>query len=260
MNKLVSVIIPTYNMGNHILESIASLLNQTYKHIEIIVVDDGSTDNTEKLIKKLIKKQKNIRYIKQSKQTNSAARNKGIKKSKGDYIIFLDADDDLPVKSIEYRVNYLEKYQNIDCVYGNTAYIDKKNKIKYIKKSYRNIKPIDFLTFNATPFIPMTLMYKKNVFNKIGLFDTSIIRSQDADICYKSVKYLEIGYLNKTLYNYHKYSHKLFERVIINIKQLIGKYKVINKNTNKFTRIYLLVSNTLFFPIKLIHQFIFFNK
>jgi glycosyltransferase involved in cell wall biosynthesis len=256
--KKVSVIIPTYNMGNFILKSINSLLNQTYKNIEIIIIDDGSTDNTYKIIKQI--KKKNIKYIRQNNKKNSAARNTGIKNAKGEYIIFLDADDDLPLKSIEYRVKFLENNKNVDCVYGKTAYINKNNKIRCIKQSKQNIKPLDFFTAGKVPFIPMTLMYRKKIFKKIGLFDETIFRSQDADFCYRCIINLNINGINKIVYNYHKYSHTFKKRIYFNFLQFKGKIKSINKNIKGVTKYYLIISNTLFFPIKLIHQLVFFNK
>ena len=88
-----SIILPTFNRANFITKAIESVINQTYKNWELIVIDDGSTDNTEEIIQKFIKKEKRITYYYQKNQERSAARNNGIKRAKGDYICFLDSDD-----------------------------------------------------------------------------------------------------------------------------------------------------------------------
>ena len=90
---MISVIIPTYNNEKYIKRSVNSLINQTYKDIEIIIVNDGSTDKTEEICKNLMKEHKNIQYIYQKNGGAAKARNTGLKMAKGQYIGFLDADD-----------------------------------------------------------------------------------------------------------------------------------------------------------------------
>ena len=99
-NELISVIIPSYNSGKFLGEAIESVVNQTYKNIEIIVINDGSTDNTEEIAKKWQKRDERVRYLKHKENKGpSAARNTGIKNSRGEYIAFLDDDDEwLPEK------------------------------------------------------------------------------------------------------------------------------------------------------------------
>ncbi len=90
-NPLISVIIPTYNRANFLGEAIESVLSQTYKNLEVIIIDDGSTDDTRQLIEKYTDKR--IIYLYQEHGGTSAARNKGIQEAKGEYIAFLDSDD-----------------------------------------------------------------------------------------------------------------------------------------------------------------------
>jgi len=95
-NPKVSVIIPTYNRAHLIGRAIQSVLNQTYQDFELIVVDDGSTDNTNEVIKEFSQKDKRILYIKHDKNKGgSAARNTGIKAARGEYIAFQDSDDEM---------------------------------------------------------------------------------------------------------------------------------------------------------------------
>ena len=90
---LVSVIIPAYNAGLYIEETVRSVLAQTHKNLELIIINDGSTDNQDVIINKLLSEDKRIQYITQKNAGVSAARNHGYKLSKGEYLGFLDADD-----------------------------------------------------------------------------------------------------------------------------------------------------------------------
>ena len=99
-----SIILPTFNRAQMITNAINSVINQTHKAWELIVVDDGSTDNTREIVKEFIKTDKRIKYIFQENKERSVARNNGIKKAKGDWICFLDSDD-------IYHMNHLEEFK-----------------------------------------------------------------------------------------------------------------------------------------------------
>jgi glycosyltransferase involved in cell wall biosynthesis len=116
-NPLVSIVIPTYNYCNYLPTAITSCLQQTYRNIEIIVVDDGSTDNTPAVIEAF---RDSIRYIHQANQGVSSARNKGLEEARGSFITFLDADDSLTTDSIERRVLILTENQDVDFVISST--------------------------------------------------------------------------------------------------------------------------------------------
>src|SRR3989338_10346077 len=111
---LVSIIIPTYNNAKFISAAIDSAAKQTYPNIEIIVVDDGSTDQTKNVI---LPYQHRIRYIHQSNEGLAAARNKAIEKSKGDYLQFLDADDLIHPEKIKKQIDCLMREPQFDVVY-----------------------------------------------------------------------------------------------------------------------------------------------
>lgn len=109
-NKLVSVVIATYNGSKYIRESIEAVIGQTYKNLEIIIVDDGSTDNTYRLCIDYAEKDNRIKVIKTDNQGVSAARNVGINNSKGDYIVFVDDDDYPEARMIESFVEAFLKW------------------------------------------------------------------------------------------------------------------------------------------------------
>ena len=129
--KKVSVIIPCYNHGQFIEEAINSVVNQTYENIEIICIDDGSSDNSIEIIQNILTNTSNIKLIKQENQGVIKARNAAISVSSGDYILPLDADDKIAPTYIEKAVDILDKFPEIGIVYCNAEYFgNKKGKWK----------------------------------------------------------------------------------------------------------------------------------
>ena len=108
MSRLVSIIIPCYNAEKYIAETIQSVINQTYKNWELIVVNDGSTDNSPDIIKEFVANDNRIAFIDKPNSGVSDSRNKGLAKAKGAYIAFLDADD---VWNFQYLEKQIENLQ-----------------------------------------------------------------------------------------------------------------------------------------------------
>lgn len=121
----ITVIIPAYNVEKYIEECVRSAVNQTYKELEIIVVDDGSTDSTGKICDSLSKEDSRIIVIHKENAGVGFARNEGLKRASGEYICFLDADDFLPEDAYEYMINSLKK-NNADLFIGEDARTDEK--------------------------------------------------------------------------------------------------------------------------------------
>ena len=109
MGELVSVIVPTYNFGSYIEGCIESILNQTYANIEVVVVNDGSTDESKVIIDSYASKDSRIRAIHKLNEGVSVARNFGLDAAKGDYVIFVDGDDYLSADHVEYMLNLVKK-------------------------------------------------------------------------------------------------------------------------------------------------------
>ena len=124
MNKKVSVIIPNYNAGKYILKCMDSVIKQTYKNIELIVIDDGSNDGSWSIIQEYAKRNENISILHQQNLNASIARNRGIEVATGEYLIFLDSDDILYQEAIEKMVSKIERDQS-DMVIGNFYITDK---------------------------------------------------------------------------------------------------------------------------------------
>ena len=210
MDPTVSVVIPTYNTAKYISESIKSVLAQTYKDFEIIVVDDGSTDNTYEVIKQchanntqdveLIEitnpfqqtqqtqrtQQTQLIYIYQQNGGRAGARNTGIRAARGRYIAFLDSDDLWTSGKLEKQVDIMESNENIDFLFGDKQRFSDDSTIitssMFARRGYNKDffgDPLfvrdPYKKLLQEPYIPTgTVIMKKECFDRSGLFDETI--------------------------------------------------------------------------------------
>ena len=172
-NPLISVIIPAYNAEQFLDETLESVLSQTYENWECIIVNDGSTDNTESVAKKWCEKDARFRYFYKENSGASDTRNLGIKEARGEYIAFLDADDILTPDSLEVRINVLIE-QNVDLVATKLQHFtDKlpkvsKNNARQDALYYAKEGLTQLMVFNKVT--PSTVLCKKSVMDTIGGF------------------------------------------------------------------------------------------
>lgn len=193
-HPVVSVIIPCYNHGRYLSEAIQSVLNQTYKWIEIIVVDDGSTDNTKHVAESF----PNVKYVYQENQGLSAARNSGIVNSVGAYLVFLDADDLLVEDALAYNLNHLIGNENLAFAAG--GYLLETSEGKKIEKTKDPIYQNNYLEFLKKNYIEMhaTVMYRRWVFDDFK-YDTSLKACEDYDLYLKISRKYPVYYHSKIL-------------------------------------------------------------
>lgn len=114
----ISIILPTYNRAHHLNRCIDSIINQTFKNWELIIVDDGSEDNTFNVVNPYVQEFGNIRYLKHKNRKPGYARNAGIQASFGTYITFIDSDDAFLPSHIESRLEYMKAHPHIDLIEG----------------------------------------------------------------------------------------------------------------------------------------------
>tara|TARA_Y100000768_G_scaffold63599_1_gene43712 strand:- start:13003 stop:13902 length:900 start_codon:yes stop_codon:yes gene_type:complete len=209
-NPLVSIIITTCKRSDFIERAINSVINQTYKNLEIIVVDDNNNDsfrlNTENILSKFITDKK-ITYLKhQFNQGISAARNTGIKNANGEYIAFLDDDDEFfPNKTLEQINVFKHSDEKVGLVYGAYLEINSHNGKKRIihPKIKNNVR--DKLGINHIG-PPSMVMISKKAIKKIGEFDVNLNHKEDIDYYYRLSEFFEISYTQKVLTNYYIHS------------------------------------------------------
>lgn len=193
----ISIVIPTYNQSEYLQEAVESVLNQTYKNIEIIIVDDGSTDNTLGVVRSFDNNK--IIYIQQKNKGASSARNTGIKKANGEYIAFLDSDDLWLKNKLRKQIDFIKENPEIGLL-GTGCY----QMINIGKMIHKKIFPFenkilqkDLIKYN--PFIQSSVMIRKNVFDDIGLYDEKFKESEDYDLWLRIAQKYKIANLPEAL-------------------------------------------------------------
>ncbi len=126
-NPLVSIIIPCYNYGRYLPATIDSLLAQTYSNWECLLINNASSDNTKEVCKRYQSSDKRFQYFETDNKGPAAARNKGLREAKGEYIQFLDADDLLEEDKLQVQVDFLQTHRNTDLAYGEVRYFTDEN-------------------------------------------------------------------------------------------------------------------------------------
>lgn len=194
--ELVSIIIPTYNRAEYIERAINSALSQSYKNIEIIVIDDGSIDNTKEIIEKFKKK---IKYIYQKNSGVSAARNRGIKEAKGAWIAFLDSDDVWLHDKITKQMDLINNNNLQICFTGAELIKQYKSKENSFRTEYIIYKDgFDLLlNHNLKPLIPCTLIHKSLLI--ANPFNEQLRVAEDTELFYNLAYSEPFAYIPETL-------------------------------------------------------------
>lgn len=177
----VSVVIPTYNRSSLVCEAVKSALNQTYQDFEIIVVDDGSTDNTRDEVSGFGEK---IIYVYQANEGASAARNKGISVARGEYVAFLDSDDLFLPEKLSKQVELLDRNPNIGMVYSHALVTDLTGQpLKSVWNGSLSGDIYPAMLFIKNSFITTpTVMVRKQVLVQAKGFDCSMAICEDLDL------------------------------------------------------------------------------
>ncbi len=174
----VSVIVPSYNMGMYIRDAIDSVLEQKYPNVEVLVVDDGSTDNTRDIVGEY--QDPSVHYIHQENAGLSAARNTGMQNARGKYLVFLDSDDALCPGSIFLLVDVLEANPLVSMVAGNSMRTDEEWHIYYkFERPAGVVRPTQLFVENLFPV--NAAMLRKSSADQVGKFDESLKGGEDWD-------------------------------------------------------------------------------
>lgn len=225
----VSVILPTFNCAKYLDESIESVLSQTGADFEIIVIDDGSTDNTSEVLGKY-KTDARIKTIHQPNSGPGAARNSGINCSEGDYLCFLDADDVMEPGSLRSRLEALTAAPDIAMVFSDYTlqhdennfireYLGHNHFIDYFKSALAP-SPLECTLFNSRftelfyrfsphPIWTGTVMVRKSVTAAVGFFRTDISVGEDTDYWMRIVEHHRFAYIDKATAVYKHYRSSL---------------------------------------------------
>ena len=209
LNPKVSVVITAHNLEKFIEEAIQSVLNQTYRDFEIIVVNNGSTDKTKEIIERLSESHHNIRLINQENRGEGGGRNTGIRFSRGEFIAIMDGDDIWHKEKLKLQVKALEENPNAGLVSCFAAVIDNNSRLtgwrvgKNLNGNvFRNVSETNGIPCGSAPLI------RKYCFDKVGLFKEYLLVS-DWDFFIRLSEYFPIITLPRILVGYRRHSTNL---------------------------------------------------
>jgi glycosyltransferase involved in cell wall biosynthesis len=224
---MISVIIPAYNCEQYIVEAVDSVLNQTVKDTEIIIVDDGSTDNTRDITARYGAK---IRYVRRENKGVSAARNTGIGLARGRLIAFLDADDIWLPGKLERQLRAFEENPSAGLVTCGLTVIDEKGTaVREIKEEpaadKQNILE-KMVIRGIVGTSPSCVMVKRECFDKSGIFDETLCGAEDRDLWMRIARHYQVIILPECLIKYRVHdnnAHKDVARMKASHQQFLEK-------------------------------------
>lgn len=207
----VSVIIPAYNRESYICQAVDSVLNQTFKNVELIIVDDGSTDGTRDILESYGDRICLLEHPGRANKGQSSALNLGIKKSTGNYIAILDSDDYWDLKKIEMQVDYLEKNPGIGLVYSNGKAVNAEGKVLYdiYRTGHKELNQPANLLLDCYLFVPTNSLFRKEIIESTGYFDESLRSAQDHDMAIRIAEVTKLAYMDLPLFCYRRHSQSL---------------------------------------------------
>lgn len=222
--KKVSVIIPNYNYGRYLSEAVESVLNQNYKNLEVIVVNNGSTDNSLEVLKTFGNR---IKVVDQPNLGQSGARNTGLDHAVGEYIAFLDADDYWHPKKIEKQVSLLNN--NTQLVYCGISRFDKSDNkiISQILPHYRGRCSDFFLTQPGVSIVlsgESTAIFSRALFEQVGNFDGNLNSAAGWDFFRRCSKLTEFDFVPEPLTYYRVHDNNMSNSNTNNISDIRKAY------------------------------------
>lgn len=236
--KNVSVIIAAYNNAVYLKEAVESVLNQTYRDLEVIVVDDGSTDNTRGLIEGLQAGHPDIiRYIYQENQGPAPARNTGIRAAQGKFIAFLDADDIWLTEKLARQMECFARDSNIGFVYCDNIFVDENNAAmeNYVRKVRLVEGDILLELFSDFFMITSGVILKRECIEKIGLFDEKLLVGEDYEYFLRLASRYKAGVVKEKLFRRRVHAKSLSRQdYILDARNDINTLEFFLRNNPEF--------------------------
>ena len=258
---LVSVLIPVYNMGEFIEAAISSVLDGGYQYVEILIIDDGSTDDTKQLVEPYVNSENvkfdsRVQYFYKLNGGKSSALNLGLKYYKGAYFTILDADDCLSVRALHCRAEAVNKFKNSKSmiigsfeVFENDTVVGRRPAPHDISAEQLSVK---FYFSLKTPFHLNASLISRPLADSVGLFDTKLIRCQDGDYAIRCLQRTEIlETTDKVVYRYRKHRESRADRVKFRLRTAKHRMRVLNNNFDGPQKVLMLLGCLMMDGLKL---------
>ncbi|MFC1510446.1 glycosyltransferase [Candidatus Omnitrophota bacterium] len=224
MDPKVSIIIPTYNRAHYVCVSIDSALSQTFTALEIIVVDDGSTDNTREVVKKYGDK---IQYIYQDNMGPPGAMNTGIRHAKGEYYLILGDDDELMPDIIQRHVEVLEKNRDLAFICSGIHFVDANGEIyktssdgRYREKTFKSLLFDNFVWH-------LSALVRRDISEEMGHFDESLLTTHDHDLWIRMAIKYRFEYTDAPLAKFRRHPGNFSKTLGLHLKDHLA---ILNKS------------------------------
>ena len=215
VNPLVSVVIASYNMGLYLPEAVESVRSQTYSPIEIIIVDDGSTDDTAMLVEQW-KGDTRVRYVRQENLGQTVAKNTGISESTGEYIAFLDADDRWKPTKLEAQIPLFDREQKVGVVHADAVFIDEHGRETGLRQIARPQGRVTEQLLNDNFVEFGSAVVARHALDQLGTFDETLSMSIDYDLWLRLSTAYDFMSVDEPLFEYRiwggQMSHRMVER------------------------------------------------
>jgi len=211
VSALVSVIIPAYNRVKYIQQTVDSVLGQTFNSVELIVVDDGSTDGTYELLREYDSKLMLLTHPGRENRGQSAAINLGIKFASGKYLAILDSDDFWAPNKLEIMIPFLEKNPDVGLVYSNGYGVSAAGDILYefLPRNHQETNDPNRVLLDCYTLLPNNSVVRKDVINKVGIFEETFRAAQDHDMLIRLAENTKFAFLPEFLFYYRRHSDSI---------------------------------------------------
>lgn len=230
MAELVSVIIPTYNGAKYIRQTVDAVLRQTYTNVEVLVVDDGSTDNTRELMHGW---PPSVQYFIKENGGPASARNFGIKKARGRYLAFCDGDDVWEPRKLEQQIACFERDGDLGLVYSEVTMIDENDQPQPYPPRQRPAGKIFLQLFGKNSIPTSSVVIKRECLQRVGGFDEDpeLISVEDYDLWLRVAGEYRIGFVDAPLVKYRRHIRGISKNLA---RSYLGEAKVIQKTLASF--------------------------
>jgi len=212
--ELVSIIIPAYNRIDYIKETIDSVLNQSYQNIELIVVDDGSSDGTFELLQGYGNKLTLLTHPNKENKGQSESINLGLKECRGEYIAILDSDDYWNLNYLSEIISYYKKNTGFGLVYSSGIAVDSNGNHLYnlLPSDHRELNKCGGILLDCYICLPGESIVKRKLYQTVGGFDTTLRAAQDHDMLVRMAEKSNFGFVNKKLFYYRQHEESISKK------------------------------------------------
>ncbi len=225
----VSVIISTFNRPSLLRQAIESVCSQSFQDWELIVINNGSTDDTAQVISEYVQKDSRISSVFQKRSILSRVRALGSRLAKGEYVTYLDDDDYYFPNKLDVQVEFLDKHKDIALVYSYLDLVDENQKIIRVLPEKPAANYLELIHGNAIQL--SSALFRRKCFNQIGSFNTSLDSCDDYEFCLRLTKNFPIAFLPVNVGIYRWHSQNMSHKKVLRIKNEINIYKQIWKES-----------------------------